>query len=132
MPAGAKIVEKYEKVTNKGENGVKRRRYTLTVTRTQRATGCVIMAVLLGKNRYVALILLMATSFSTGSLTQSRSQNREFQRAVKNDKIIFALEGVRARALNSVKPDPILLINFPEIDEQFKVNTGQASKNYIC
>ena len=85
------------------------------------------MAAIPERNRLMAsaLILLMATSFSTGSLTQSRSQNRQFQRAVKNDKIIFLLEGVRERALNSVKPDPILLINFPEIDQQFKVTTGQ-------
>ena len=72
-----------------------------------------------------ALILLMATSFSSGSLSQSRSQNRQFQRAVKNNKMIFVMEGVRARALNSVNPDPILLINFPEIDHQFKVATSR-------
>ncbi len=34
----------------------------------------------------------------------------------------FVLEGVRERALNSVHPDPILLVNFPDIDHQFKVH----------
>ena len=72
--------------------------------------------------RLLVLLILAVASYSTGSLTQSRSQNRQFQRAVKTDKLILVMEGIRARAINSVKPDPILLINFPEIDHQFKVS----------
>ena len=58
---------------------------------------------------------------SSGSLTQSRLQNRHLQRVINHNRVSIVLEGVRSRALNSVKPDPILLINFPEVDHQFKV-----------
>ena len=58
---------------------------------------------------------------ANGTLTQSRLQNRHLQRVMNHHRITIVLEGVRARALNSIKPDPILLINFPEIDYQFKV-----------
>ena len=91
------------------------------------------MATLPEKTRLLssALIFLMLTSFSSSSLTQSRSQNRQFQRAVRSDKTIFVLEGVRERALNSVKPDPILLINFPEIDHQFKVSKHRPNNGFV-
>ncbi len=42
------------------------------------------------------------------------------------------LEGVAERAENSVKPDPILLINFPEIDNQFKVTLGSCLSLSLC
>ena len=57
-----------------------------------------------------------------GTLTQSRLQNRHLQRFMNHNRITIVLEGVRARALNSVKPDPILQINFPEINHHFKVS----------
>ena len=63
-----------------------------------------------------------------GSLTQSRLQNRHLQRVMNHHRITIVLEGVRARALNSIKPDPILLINFPEIDHQFKVSFQDSLK----
>ena len=72
-----------------------------------------------------ALILTFVGLFvvqqANGTLTQSRLQNRHLQRVMNHHRITIVLEGVRARALNSIKPDPILLINFPEIDYQFKV-----------
>ena len=64
------------------------------------------------------------------SLTQSRLQNRHLQRVMNHHRITIVLEGVRARALNSIKPDPILLINFPEIDHQFKVSV--LKNNLYC
>ena len=72
-----------------------------------------------------ALVLTFVGLFvvlpANGTLTQSRLQNRHLQRVMNHHRITIVLEGVRARALNSIKPDPILLINFPEIDYQFKV-----------
>ncbi len=55
------------------------------------------------------------------SSSTSRSQNRQLQRVIRHDHVEFVLEGVRERTLNSVQPDPILLIHFPDIDHQFKV-----------
>lgn len=55
------------------------------------------------------------------TLIQSRSQNRNLQKVIRHDTIVLVLQGVRERTINSVQPDPILLVNFPEIDSQFKV-----------
>jgi hypothetical protein len=68
------------------------------------------------------LTLVAFFGLASASLTQSRLQNRHLQRVINHNRITIVLEGVRARALNTVKPDPILLINFPEINHQFKVN----------
>ena len=75
---------------------------------------------------FVVLVLWAALSGWTtqpGSctLTQTRSQNRELQRAVTHNHLTLVLEGVRERTLNTIQPDPILLIDFPEIHHQFKV-----------
>ena len=77
-----------------------------------------------------ALVLTFVGLFvvlpANGTLTQSRLQNRHLQRVMNHHRITIVLEGVRARALNSIKPDPILLINFPEIDYQFKVRYSET------
>ena len=69
-------------------------------------------------------VLVDLTSTNAG-LSHSRAQNRNLQRVIRHDTIVLVLQGVRERALNSVEPDPILLINFPEVDHQFKVNASQ-------
>ena len=56
------------------------------------------------------------------SFSECRSQNRNLQRSIRHDRVVLVLEGVRERALNTVQPDPILLINFPEIDHRFEVS----------
>lgn len=56
-----------------------------------------------------------------------RAQNRQLQRVIRHDHVEFVLEGVRERALNTVQPDPILLVNFPDIDHQFKVHLLEDS-----
>ena len=68
----------------------------------------------------VALIITLSYPIN-GTLTQSRLQNRHLQRFMNHNRITIVLEGVRARALNSIKPDPIIQINFPEINHEFKV-----------
>ena len=72
------------------------------------------------KLAFLALCLAFA-GLAEASLTQSRLQNRHLQRVMNHHRITIVLQGVRARAMRSSKPDPILLINFPEINHQFKV-----------
>ena len=75
--------------------------------------------------RATVLILLgLCWSPALGSLTHSRAQNRNLQRAIHHERIFLVLEGVRERALNTVSPDALLLVDFPEIDNQFKVKWG--------
>ena len=66
-----------------------------------------------------------------GSLTHSRAQNRNLQRAIHHEKIFLVLEGVRERALNTISPDALLLINFPDIDKQFKVGNVKVLKHHL-
>ena len=76
---------------------------------------------------------------SASTLKHSRSQNRHLQRAIKHENIVFVLEGVRHRGQEEQtegneqhefvvdEMEPILLVNFPDIDHQFKVR--EADKN---
>ena len=61
-----------------------------------------------------------------GELIQSRLQNRHLQRVMNHNRITIVIEGVRARA-RLHKPDPLLLIDFPEINHQFKVSNENIS-----
>ena len=58
-------------------------------------------------------------------LIQSRLQNRHLQRVMNHQRITIVIEGVRTRA-RLHKPDPLLLIDFPEINHQFKVSEKLA------
>lgn len=64
--------------------------------------------------------LLLDTANPT--LTHSRAQNRQLQRALRHDKIVLVLDGIRDRANDLPQPDPVLLINFPDVDNQFKIH----------
>ena len=68
----------------------------------------------------IAMAFLLGSTFA--NLTHSRAQNRHLQRAITHDHLTFVLNGVRERAMSSVQPDPIMLIHFPEINHQLKVN----------
>ena len=72
--------------------------------------------------RALLVLVTLWAGCALGSLTQTRSQNRELQRAVSHKHLTLVLEGVRERTLTTVQPDPILLIDFPEIHYQFKVS----------
>ena len=43
------------------------------------------------------------------------------QKVIRHKRVTLVLDGVRARALNTHQQDPLLLINFPDVDHQFKV-----------
>jgi hypothetical protein len=40
--------------------------------------------------------------------------------AVRHKELVMVVEGVRRRLASAPSPDPILLINFPDLDNQFK------------
>jgi len=40
--------------------------------------------------------------------------------AVRHKELVVVVEGVRRRLTSTPSPDPILLINFPDLDNQFK------------
>ena len=69
----------------------------------------------------ILVVLLAFFGLSESNLTQSRLQNRHLQRVLNHNRITIILEGVRTRALNTIKPDPILYITFPQINHHFEV-----------
>ena len=71
----------------------------------------------------LALVLVLVTgNTAQASLIESRAQSKALQRAVRHRQVVAVVEGVRQRMTGTPSPDPLLLINFPEIDTQFKIH----------
>lgn len=68
------------------------------------------------------VLLLLLLSSATASLIESRQQSKNLQRAVRHKEVALVVEGVRQRMTGTPSPDPLLLVNFPDIDTQFKVH----------
>ena len=68
----------------------------------------------------VSYILLLKTV--TAKLVESRAQTKELQRALNHDNVVIVLDGVLERLRGSPSPDPLVLINFHDLDTQFKVH----------
>lgn len=70
-----------------------------------------------------AILLVAFAHFGLiwGSMIESKMQNRHLQKVMDHNRVTIILEGVRTRAQNFVKPDPLVLINYSEINHQFKV-----------
>jgi hypothetical protein len=70
------------------------------------------------------LVLLSLLALSTlavdGKLAHSKAMNRKLQKVIRHKRVTLVLDGVRQRLTNA-QPDALVLINFPEIDHQFKV-----------
>lgn len=81
-------------------------------------------AMLLNMSRTLFLVLLSLTLSSLcveSKLAHSKAQNRKLQKVIRHKRVTIVLDGVRQR-LTTVSPDALVLINFPEIDHQFKVS----------
>jgi hypothetical protein len=79
----------------------------------------------------VRICLLLFAFFihkSDFTLIDSPSNNRIIQQAIRHDHLTLVLDGVQKRARNSVQPDPLLLLLFPDADQQLKV----SSCPYFC
>ena len=68
----------------------------------------------------VALLCLAAAA--SAKLTETRSQTKRLQRALGHDRVVLVLDGVLERLRAGPSPDPVLLINFPDINTQFKIH----------
>lgn len=71
----------------------------------------------------VAILLVAFAHFGLvcSSMIESKMQNRHLHKVMDHNRVTIILEGVRTRAQNFVKPDPLVLISYPEINHQFKV-----------
>jgi hypothetical protein len=70
----------------------------------------------------LGLRLLLLASLAAASLIESRQQSKALQRAVRHHQVVVVVEGVRERMTGTPSPEPLMLINFPDIDTQFKVH----------
>ena len=68
----------------------------------------------------LALVLLELDTVQ-GTLVESHYLSKQVQRALRHDDVVIVLEGVRRRLVGIPDPDPLLLINYPDLDNQFKV-----------
>ena len=67
-----------------------------------------------------ALLCLAATA--SAKLTETRSQTKRLQRALGHDRLVLVVDGVLERLRAGPSPDPVLLINFPDLNTQFKIH----------
>ena len=73
------------------------------------------------------LLLFSLVGWGSGTLTESHFLSKELQRAVRQDEVVFVIEGVRRRMIGIPSPDPLVLVNFPDLDNQFKVHLLEDS-----
>jgi len=68
-------------------------------------------------------ILGSILSESQASISESRQLSKELGRAVRHDRLVIGIEGMVGRLIREgPTPDPLLLINFPDLDIQFKMH----------
>ncbi len=70
----------------------------------------------------VTLAVALLVDSAAGTLVESHYLSKQLQRALRHDDVVIVLEGVRRRLIGIPDPDPLLLINYPDLDNQFKVN----------
>ena len=76
----------------------------------------------------LSVSLLCHNSLISGKLTENRSQSRELQRAIGHDNVVLVINGIMERIIGQPSPDPLILINFPDINTQFKVHLLEDSR----
>ena len=83
------------------------------------------------KQSWVLPILLSVLSvlhYSQARLTETRRETRELQKALNHKSLVVVIDSVLERIIGDPSPDPLLLINFPDINTQFKVHVLEDSR----
>jgi len=74
------------------------------------------------------LASVLCSFLCSGKLIEDRSQSKDLQRALGHDSVILVIDGVLERIIGEPSPDPLVLINFPDINTQFKVHVLEDSR----
>ena len=77
---------------------------------------------------WVLISLLSFLSSHHAKLTENRRESKELQKALNHNTLVVVIDGVLERLIGDPSPDPLLLINFPDINTQFKVHVLEDSK----
>jgi len=65
---------------------------------------------------------------ASAKLTENRKESKQLQKALSRDQVVIVIDGILDRILGEPSPDPLALINFPDIDTQFKVHVLEDSR----
>ena len=71
---------------------------------------------------------VLPSHLTTGTLVESHYLSKQLQRALRHDDVVIVMEGVRRRLIGIPDPDPLLLINYPDLDNQFKVSNKHRER----
>ena len=74
------------------------------------------------------LSAILISQIVNGKLTENRIQSKELQRALGHDHVVLVIDGLLDRIIGQPSPDPLVLINFPDINTQFKVHVLEDSR----
>merc|ERR1719158_1109442 len=78
---------------------------------------------------FVMFLVMFVLDDVSGNLIESRAQSRELPRAVRHHQVVVVVEGVREKMTGTPSPEPLILINFPDVDTQFKVHLLEESNS---
>ena len=70
----------------------------------------------------IVISYLMCMQTISAKLVESRAQSKELQRALGHDHVVIVIDGVLERLRGTPSPDPLILINFHDLNTQFKVH----------
>ena len=75
--------------------------------------------------------LSLCLGFASAKLTENRKESKQLQKALGRDHVVIVIDGIIERVLGEPSPDPLALINFPDIDTQFKVHVLEEDNRKI-
>ena len=76
----------------------------------------------------VCALLAASATLTAAKMTENREQSRELQRGLGQDHVTIVVDGILERLLGEPSPDPLVLINFPDLNTQFKVHVLEDSR----
>ena len=72
--------------------------------------------------------LSLCLGLAGAKLTENRKEGKQLQKALGRDHVVIVIDGILERILGEPSPDPLALINFPDIDTQFKVHVLEDNR----
>ena len=75
--------------------------------------------------------LSLCLGLASAKLTENRKESKQLQKALGRDHVVIVIDGILERILGEPSPDPLALINFPDIDTQFKVHVLEEDNRKI-
>ena len=72
--------------------------------------------------------LSLCLGLTSAKLTENKKESKQLQKALGRDHVVIVIDGILERIMGEPSPDPLALINFPDIDTQFKVHVVEDKK----